>query len=143
MTGNLRIFGRDNRGVAAIEFALLAPVLIMLLLGIFQVGFGMHAHNALRALSMDTARYVVVEYQKKKTLTNSQIATWAKDRAASGPYVLISSRLTTSVTSAATPRISGTTERTLTINYSVPSTLGFIGIKDIPLSYSRTIFLPA
>lgn len=133
---------RDRTGTAITEFAMLAPLIIALFLGVFHVGGAMQAYNALRALSMDTARFAAVEYQKNQTLTNAQIADWAKARAINAPYLLKEGRIEVATSTSGTQRVTGASERTLTIRYAVPSFLGIIGIADIPISYSRPIFVP-
>lgn len=133
---------REQKGTAITEFALLAPLIIALFLGVFHIGGAMQAYNALRALSMDTARFAAVEYQKNQTLTNTQIADWAKVRAIGAPYLLKAQRIEVVTAAAGTQRVTGASERTLTIRYSVPSFLGIMGIADIPISYSRPIFVP-
>ena len=64
---------RDNSGAAVIEFAILAPVIFAMLLGVIQVGLSMQAQNALRSIASQTARYAVVEYQKGNEVTDGTI----------------------------------------------------------------------
>lgn len=138
----LRHILRDRRGGAILEFSILAPALITLILGTFQVGIWMQAHNALRSIASDTARYAAVEYQKEKMLTNADLISWATGRATASPYLLKASDFSvTSVTT--TSRVSGTEERTLTIYYTIPTFLSLVGIKDLTISYQRPVFIPA
>ena len=142
MRARLHLLIRDRKGTAITEFAMLAPLIITLFLGVFHVGSAMQAYNALRSLSMDTARFAAVEYQKNQTLTNSQITDWAKARGTGAPYLLKVDRMEVVTDTAGTQRVTGANERTLTIRYALPSFLGVIGIGDIPISYSRPIFVP-
>lgn len=50
----------DRRGVAALEFAMLAGVLIMLSFGTIEVGLVFWEQNALQAAAADTARCVAI-----------------------------------------------------------------------------------
>lgn len=45
LDGLLRAWRRDSKGVAAVEFALVAPILIILLLGVFEMGRAYSAHR--------------------------------------------------------------------------------------------------
>lgn len=142
MIARLKSLLRDRGGAATIEFAIIAPVMIVLLMGVFQVGVGMQAYNALRAISMDTARHAAVEYQLNKPLSNDAIVTWARARAVNPPYLLSEGNLLITTTAAATQRVAGASERTFTIRYTVPSFLSVIGFDSFYITYSRPIFVP-
>ncbi len=68
---NLQVL--DARGAAATEFALLAPLFIMMIFGIMQVGLWLQNYNAVQSIASDGARYVMIEYQKENNLTDEQI----------------------------------------------------------------------
>jgi Flp pilus assembly protein TadG len=132
---------RDEVGTMTIEFALIGPTLIAMFMGILQFGIGMQNYNALRGISSDVARYAVVSYQTKNKLTPNQLEDYANAIAPRAPYGLVYDNFESEVTRAATQRVSGATEYTLTLNYRLISLVGFIGLEDIPLSYSRPIFV--
>lgn len=133
---------RDRKGGVLIEFALLGPVVITLLLGVLQMGMAMQAYNALRSASSDVARFAVVERQKGTTLNTTALTTKARAVAKNTPYMLLETNLTTATVSVAgTQRVNGATEYTLQYNYSVPNILQITGLGAIPLSYSRPIFV--
>ncbi|TIP79183.1 MAG: pilus assembly protein, partial [Mesorhizobium sp.] len=46
MSAKRRAFSRDGSGGAALEFALIAPFLIMLLFGIFAFGWALNAMSS-------------------------------------------------------------------------------------------------
>ncbi len=50
----------DTRGVAVVEFAFIAPILMMLTLGILDVGRAMHALNTMQHTAKEAARYASV-----------------------------------------------------------------------------------
>ncbi len=50
----------DTRGVAVVEFAFIAPILMMLTLGILDVGRAMHALNTMEHTAKEAARYASV-----------------------------------------------------------------------------------
>jgi len=132
---------KNADGAAAIEFALIAPMLFGLMLGVLQIGIAMQNYNALRSVSADVARYAVVNYQTSTRLSVSQLQDYAYSVGTTAPYALQRQNLTTSVRMATTQRVTGATEYTIALTYNVPSVLSVIGIGNIPLSYSRPIFV--
>lgn len=141
MTALLAKVLRDERGATAVEFALLGPVMITLMLAVLQVGIALWSYNSMRSIASDIARYAVVNYQGNNKLTTTQIQTYARSTAISTPYGLTDANLSITVVTATTQRVSNATEMTMTINYSVPTIASIIGIGDIPMTYSRPIFV--
>jgi Flp pilus assembly protein TadG len=132
---------KDTGGSVAIEFAVLAPVLVAMLMGVLQIGLAMQNYNALRSVAAEASRYAVVQRQKSATLATSAVETQTRSIAIAAPYGLKTGRLTVACVNATTQRVSGATEMTLTLTYNVPTFLGFIGIGEIPMTYSRPIFV--
>lgn len=137
----LNTLWRDQRGATAVEFALVGPTMIAAMLGVVQVGMAMWSYNTLRGVAHDAARYAVVNYQATTRITNSQIVDYTRSVATNPPYGLLASNLTVTVVNATTQRVTGATELTMTITYSVPTVLSLLGLGDLPMSYSRPIFL--
>jgi Flp pilus assembly protein TadG len=134
---------RDSDGSVAVEFALVGPMLIGMLMGVMQIGVGMQNYNALRGISADVARYAVVNYQTANRLSVSQLQDYTNGVAATAPYGLVRDRFTSTIAPATTQRVIGATEYTMTVTYDVPTMLAIFGIDEIPLSYSRPIFVIA
>lgn len=132
---------RDRHGGAMVEFALLGPLMITMLLGVLQIGMAMQAYNALRGASSDVARFAVIERQKGTALNTTSLTTKARTVATASPYKLITGNLTTATVTQATSRVTGATEYTIQYNYNVPNILQVAGLGTIPLSYSRPIFV--
>lgn len=130
-----------QEGSVVIEFALLGPVLLVMFMGVLQVGLGMQNYNALRGLSGDVARYAVVNYQTGVRPNTETMENWADARASAPPYGLTAAQFSSSITTAGAQRVAGATEYTITLTYAVPTVLGIIGIPDIPLTYSRPVFV--
>ena len=141
MTAFLHKLKEDRRGATIVEFALLIPVIFGSFLGVLQVGLGMQAYNALRNVSADTSRYAVIEYQKENKITKSAIETQAMTIATAMPYAMERNRFTANVTQPETQRVSGAIEYQIVTSYSVRSVLSFMGIADIPISFTRPIFV--
>lgn len=130
----------DRNGSTIIEFAILAPAIIAMLFGVFQVGIGMQAKNAMRSIGAETARYAVVEYQIGNEVSDAAIKTWAENTATSSPYLLGDS-FSAQVTAVATPRVDGTFEKTLTLTYQPPAIVPLVDWVSPTLTYSRPIFV--
>jgi Flp pilus assembly protein TadG len=142
VTRVLRRLAANTRGSAIVEFAILAPAILMLFVGILQIGLWMQSYNALRSVAADTGRYVAVEYQKSNQINNLMMALWARDHAID-TYMFQEAKISTDVSDAATQSIAGVTEKTLTLNYTMPSIFGIAGIGDIDVTFQRPIFIKA
>jgi len=58
-----RIFARlrrDNKGIAAVEFAIIAPVLILMIIGVYQMGSLFHARAVLSNAVSEGARFATI-----------------------------------------------------------------------------------
>lgn len=135
-------FRADVRGGAAIEFGLLAPAMITMLMGVMWVGIQMKAYNELRSVAADVSRYTVIEYQKSNKLTAGQISDVAAATAVRLPYAMIGDNLDVTVTEPTSP-VAGTKKLVLQLSYTAPSLLQFAGVGSPTLNYSQTIFVPA
>ena len=132
----------DQTASAAVEFALIGPIFLAMFLGVMQVGIGMQNYNALRSISADTARWAVTNYQAGDQKTAIQMQQKATDLAAAAPYGLEESpRFTVFVSSPTAQRVAGATEFRITLTYRVRTLLSVIGIGEIPLTYTRPIFV--
>lgn len=132
---------RRQDGSAVVEFALLGPIFLGLFMGVLQVGIGMQNYNALRGLSGDVARRAVVTYQTGVRPDTATLETWAENRAAAAPYGLRAAQFNAQISSASPQRVTGAIEYTITLTYTVPTLLSVIGVDDIPLTYTRPVFV--
>jgi TadE-like protein len=60
--------GRDSRGVTAVEFALIAPALLTILLGVFDAGYNLYAASVLDGATQKAARDSAIEGAEAKGL---------------------------------------------------------------------------
>lgn len=134
---------REDRGSVAVEFALVGPMLIGMLMGVLQIGIGMQNYNALRGVSADVARYAVINYQTGNRLNSSQLEEYATGVATTAPYGLNHERFMTQVSVATTQRVTGATELTIRLTYNIPTFLGIFGIDEFPVVYTRPVFVVA
>lgn len=135
--------GRDNRGGAAIEFALLAPVFIALMFGVVEVGLYMQNYNAVHSLATDAARFAAVEYQKNNKVTTSALEDNIHSIGMATPYNLSGSALHVDANEVTPSPIDGARQFNLTITYDLPDIVGGTSIDNITISYSRQIFVLA
>lgn len=131
----------NSQGAVAVEFALIGPAFIVMLLGVLQVGIGLQNYNALRNVSADVARHAMVQYSTGNLLSDSQLTTFSRSRARGAPYLLTASRLSASVSTATTQRVAGATEKTITLTYRIPSLFSSMGLEGPYITYTRPVFL--
>ncbi len=132
---------RDSNGSVAVEFGLVAPAFLVMLLGVFQIGAWMQAYNAMRNAVTETARNVAVEYQTENRLSRAQIADTGFAVATSSPYLLDGDYTTIEVEQPVSQRILGARELKLTLTYQMPTFLSFAGIDGPTVTYSRALFV--
>lgn len=100
-------FGRCRDGAAAVEFALVAPTLFLVLLALFEFGIFAWNRHSLEYATEETARVVMT----KTTVSDSQVATEIKSRATSIP----ADKITATVTQET---VGTTTFVTMTVAYT-------------------------
>jgi Flp pilus assembly protein TadG len=83
-------FGRCRKGAAAVEFALGAPSLFLVVMGIFEFGLFAWNRHSLEHATEETARVVMT----KTAITDTQVAAEIKSRASSIPADEISATVT-------------------------------------------------
>lgn len=132
----------DTKGGPAIEFALLAPAMIAMLMGILWVGLQMQSYNELRSISADVSRYTVVEYQKSNKLTPEQISSVAAATAVNAPYNLVGDNLDVNVVEQASP-VASARKIQITLSYTAPNFLNFLGVGAPLQTFNQIVFVPA
>ena len=137
-----RRLARDCRGSVIVEFAIIAPVLLTLLMGVLTMGLHMFSANALQSAASDTARWAVVEYQKANRVSAEQIADKVTATAITPPYSLDFNRLEVSAQPVATD-ITGTLKFEITLNYTPYNPLEFAGITSPTIGSTRVLYVSA
>ncbi len=130
----------DRRGSALIEFAILAPALIGMMLGIMFIGLQMMSYNSIRSISSDVARYTLVEYQKVNKIGVTEIQNQAIAIAINSPYALDDDNLDVTVTKPNSD-ISGTTKFTATITYTPYNPVAFLGVPGPTMVETRSFYV--
>lgn len=131
----------DTSGAIAIEFALLGPLLITMMFGVFQVGLYMQNYNAVQSLGSDAGRFVMIEFQKDNDIANQDIQSVVRGVAVNPPYLLDPNRLQVTTTTKGTSRITGAKEVSVRIDYILNDFLPFVDLPLNTISYTRPIFV--
>ena len=76
-------FGRDERGQALVEFALVLPILLILVLGIIEFGRAWNLHQTITHAAREGARLAAVFYP---AVTQTQVETEVKNSIASSGF---------------------------------------------------------
>lgn len=123
------------------EFALLAPLLMTMMFGVFQTGMYLQNYNAVRSLGSDAGRFVMIEFQKENDMANQDIQSVIRGIAVNPPYLLNADKLEVTTTTAAVSRVVGAKEITVQIDYTPSDILPFVDLPVTTISYSRPIFV--
>lgn len=132
---------RDENGASAVEFALLAPVFLMLLFGVLQAGVWLQNYNAVRSATVDASRLILVEYQKNNSLSDEQIRRVVLARATTAPYFLDTEDLVVTVNRLTTTRVTGAIELEVGLSYTFGSFLPFADLPGSSATYERPVFV--
>ncbi|MBZ9693563.1 pilus assembly protein [Mesorhizobium sp. CO1-1-7] len=130
MFGNARGFRADRSGGAALEFALIAPFLIMLLFGIFAFGWSMNSASSVRYTLEASARSL----QLNNTLTQADIQAIATQK------LLALGLKDVNVTIAIDPVSGGFRMAHLTAAYAF--VIDFPYFSAFPINYATTVTVP-
>lgn len=132
---------RDSSGSTLVEFALIGPTVMLLMIGALQVAIAMQSYNAIRNVAAETARFAVVEYQRGLAPSTQALEAKARALASATPYMLNSDAFAATVRDAATQRVEGAREMTITVTYTVPTVLPFKQWTSPEIDFSRPIFV--
>jgi Flp pilus assembly protein TadG len=70
----------SQRGAVAVEFALILPLLLLLVLGIIEFGFGYHAWDATQNAAREGARLGAVSFDENEIITRTRNAASTLDQ---------------------------------------------------------------
>jgi len=120
----------DDRGSAAIEFSLVLPVFLIMVIGIFAVGWAAHSTHNLRYALAEGARAL----QLKPTITQSELQTLVRSKVfeAHGPEDV-------SVTLTIDPLSAGVKLAHTTASYPVTFIVPLVGSYSFSYSVSMTV----
>ena len=127
-----RILRRDNRGAAAVEFALAVPILITFIYGIFQVGLLFQASAGMQHALGEGARFATLF----PTPTDAQIRTRIENKVFGNSYG----------TFAVADPVPGTSDdgsnfTTLSVTYSMPMNFLFFPGPTVSMSHQKQVYV--
>ena len=123
-------FAGDRSGGAGIEFALVAPFLIMILFGVFAFGWSMNTISSVRYALEASARSL----QLNNTLTQADIQTIATQK------LQALGMQNVSVTIATDPPSGGFTMAHVNASYAF--VISFPYFSDYPINYTTSVTVP-
>jgi Flp pilus assembly protein TadG len=65
-----KIFLKSKKGQSTVEFAIIAPILVMLVFASLQMGLILHDYITIAHLAREGARYAAVHYQRDSDISN-------------------------------------------------------------------------
>ena len=110
---------RGERGASAVEFALIVPLLIMLVIGIAEFGHAFQVQGTLSAAAREGVRAMALQNDPVAARTAVRNATASLTPTVTNAQIV--------VTPTTCPAAGGSTNIRLTINYRMPYLTGFFG----------------
>lgn len=123
------ILKRNERGAAAIEFAIAVPVLILLIYGIFRLGLLYQANAGMQHALGEGARLATLY----PTPTDAQITSKMNAKLFGEGYGTFT---------VAAP-VTNSTSKTLTVSYTTPMDFLLVPGPTVTLTRSKVVYLPA
>ncbi len=141
---------RDDRGVAAVEMALVLPVLFLFIYGIFQIGALMAANAVMQSALGEGAREATIWPARTDTQIKTRIQSEVYNVYA-GTFV-VADPTTTSVTavsgkaatgsSSAVTAVAGVKKTILKITYTVTPDMLFFTMPPVTITRTKTAYMP-
>jgi Flp pilus assembly protein TadG len=91
----MRLFARDERGQALVEFAFILPVLLLLILGLIDIARAVQEENTLAFAAREGTRYAIVHGATCGATTGCTGLTWCGERIYTNTTVAAGSRTVT------------------------------------------------
>lgn len=134
---------QDNKGATLVEFALVAPVLIMFVFGVLQIGMAMQANGALREVIGWGGREAMVSYQDTSdgVYSDTAVADMIKAKASDGAHRLEDDKLTVTVTSADDNTLL-VKKITVVASYDLDFAIPLWDAKVMTLTQNRVFYVP-
>ncbi|WP_029433861.1 TadE/TadG family type IV pilus assembly protein [Blastococcus sp. URHD0036] len=110
---------RDERGASAVEFALILPILLLLVLGIVEFGRGFQVSGTLSAAAREGVRVMALQNDPAAARAAARSVASSLDPALTNAQITI--------TPSSCPTTPGTTTVRMTITYDLPLMTGWFG----------------
>jgi Flp pilus assembly protein TadG len=141
----IRPLKRDERGSTVVEFAMISPLVILLILAALEFGMALRANAGLRDLAGWAGRDAIVATQVERNgesvdtvaVRNKIIAEAAKKS-----YNLGSGALTVTVTNVQDTTLLTVHRIRIQLVYTHPISVPFLSVTGVPMRVDRTFFAP-
>jgi Flp pilus assembly protein TadG len=78
-----------RRGQAMVEFALVLPILVLIIFGLVDLGRAVYVNNSLAEAARDGARYGSVQARSYDAARRADVAAWIEDRLEAVPNATV------------------------------------------------------
>jgi len=124
-TGFIKRLAVSRRGATAVEFAMVAPIFIIMVAGVFEMGRAMWIKSSMQYAVEETTRYAIVN----TGATTSTLATYA-----STAYTSSGNSISGATFAATQTTTSGVTYISVTGSYSFSVIIPLVPFPDVTLS---------
>jgi Flp pilus assembly protein TadG len=129
-------FGRRSRGQGIVEFAMIAPIFLMLILGTIEFSWFIFHNHSLNSATREGARYAMVHGARADVLaTDESVGAVVQERA-----TFLSGAVVTNVTFDPDPEPGSRVTVSTTYDY-VPIIGGIVGVGSVQLTSSSTVIV--
>lgn len=134
----------NQSGSVITEFAICAPVVMMLLLGVFQVGIAVQAKNSIQSVIGEVGRNVAVGYLNSETelFGEGQVELLLTNTATNSAYKLKSDNIVVDAVIVDSD-YANVKKLKMQINYTVPMFMPLGSMDGINLEANRTMYIAA
>jgi hypothetical protein len=131
MSGKWRAPLRDKSGAAAIEFSIVAPVMLLMMFGIWNAGVMLFAQNGIRSAVESGARHATIFPRPTQAQINQRVQAGYY-----GPHMgTINGPTFVYGVQNGTPIV------TISMSYTHETALPFLSLPPVTLSHERTAYL--
>ena len=130
ISGILRRLAGSRRGATAVEFAMVAPIFIIMVAGVFEMGRAMWIKSSMQYAVEETTRYAIVN----TSASTSTLATYA-----STAYSSSGNSISGATFAATQTTVSGITYISITGSYDFTVIIPLVPFPDVTLSAKSRI----
>lgn len=120
-----------DRGASAVEFALVLPILLLLVLGIIEFGRAYHVQTTLSNAARDGVRVMALQ--------DSATAAISSAKSSASPLDLSTAEIVVTPTAGCSAAVTGSGIASVTITYPFALISGFLPINDLTLTGKGTM----
>jgi len=132
---------QSERGGSVVEFALVCPMLIAVMLSVLEFGEALRSNTGLRDLMGWAGRRAVVARQNNNTISTSVLNDDIRTEAAKAYYNIQTSRFTVQSSVVANTSLNTVDEVRISFQYSHPVSVPFVPVTSIPINIARTFYV--